>query len=145
MKIASSAFENKQMIPSKYTCDGENINPPLQITEVPSNTQSLVLIVDDPDAPSGDWVHWLVWNINPETKLITENESPQGAIQGTNDFGKQNYGGPCPPSGIHHYQFKIYALDTTLNLPSSSRKKDLEKAMANHILDKDMLIGLYQR
>ena len=145
MKIASSAFENKQMIPQKYTCDGENINPPLQITEVPSNTQSLVLIVDDPDAPSGDWVHWLVWNINSETKLITENESPQGAIQGTNDFGKQNYGGPCPPSGIHHYQFKIYALDTTLNLPSSSRKKDLEKAMANHILDKDMLIGLYQR
>jgi len=145
MKIASSAFENKQMIPQKYTCDGENINPPLQITEVPSNTQSLVLIVDDPDAPSGDWAHWLVWNINPETKLITENESPQGAIQGTNDFGKQNYGGPCPPSGIHHYQFKIYGLDTTLNLPSSSRKKDLEKAMANHILDKDMLIGLYQR
>jgi len=145
MKIASSAFENKQMIPSKYTCDGENINPPLQITEVPSNTQSLVLIVDDPDAPSGDWVHWLVWNINPETKLIAENESLQGATQGTNDFDKQNYGGPCPPSGIHHYQFKIYGLDTTLNLPSSSRKKDLEKAMANHILDKDMLIGLYQR
>jgi len=145
MKIASSAFENKQMIPQKYTCDGENINPPLQITEVPSNTQSLVLIVDDPDAPSGDWVHWLVWNINPETKLIAENESLQGATQGTNDFDKQNYGGPCPPSGIHHYQFKIYGLDTTLNLPSSSRKKDLEKAMANHILDKDMLIGLYQR
>ena len=145
MKIASSAFENKQMIPQKYTCDGENINPPLQITEVPSNTQSLVLIVDDPDAPSGDWVHWLVWNINPETKLIAENESLQGATQGTNDFDKQNYGGPCPPSGIHHYQFKIYGLDTTLNLPSSSRKKDLEKAMANLILDKDMLIGLYQR
>ena len=145
MKITSPAFADKQMIPQKYTCDGENINPPLQITEVPSNTQSLVLIVDDPDAPSGDWVHWLVWNINPETKLITENESPQGAIQGTNDFGKQNYGGPCPPSGIHHYQFKIYALDTTLNLPSSSRKKGLETAMANHILDKDMLIGLYQR
>jgi len=103
------------------------------------------LIVDDPDAPSGDWVHWLVWNINPETKLIAENESLQGATQGTNDFDKQNYGGPCPPSGIHHYQFKIYGLDTTLNLPSSSRKKDLEKAMANHILDKDMLIGLYQR
>ena len=145
MKITSPAFADKQMIPQKYTCDGENINPPLQITEVPSNTQSLVLIVDDPDAPSGDWVHWLVWNINPETKLITENESPQGAIQGTNDFGKQNYGGPCPPSGIHHYQFKIYGLDTTLNLSSSSRKKDLETAMANHILDKDMLIGLYQR
>jgi len=145
MKITSPAFENNQMIPQKYTCDGENINPPLQINDIPAGTQSLVLIVDDPDAPSGDWVHWLVWNINPATKLIAENESPQGAIQGTNDFNKQNYGGPCPPSGIHHYQFKIYALDTVLNLPSSSRKKDLEKAMENHILDKEILIGLYQR
>jgi len=145
MKITSPAFENNQMIPQKYTCDGENINPPLQINDIPAGTQSLVLIVDDPDAPSGDWVHWLVWNINPATKLISENESPQGAIQGINDFGKQNYGGPCPPSGIHHYQFKIYALNTTLNLTSSSRKKDLEKAIENHILDKEILIGLYQR
>ena len=145
MKITSPAFADKQMIPSKYTCDGENINPPLQITEVPLNTQSLVLIVDDPDAPSGDWVHWLVWNINPETKLIAENESPKGAVQGINDSGRQNYDGPCPPSGIHHYQFKIYALDTILNLPSNSRKKDLEKAIEDHILDKDMFVGLYQR
>jgi len=144
MKIISRAFENKQTIPQKYTCDGENINPPLQISDIPANTQSLVLIVDDPDAPSGDWVHWLVWNINPETKLITENESPKGAVQGTNDFGKQNYGGPCPPAGTHRYQFKIYALNTILNLPSSSRKKDLETAMENHILDKDILIGLYE-
>jgi len=145
MKIISSAFEDKQMIPPKYTCDGENINPPLQISNIPTETQSLALIVDDPDAPSGDWIHWLVWNINPAIKLITENELPQGAIQGTNDFNKQNYGGPCPPSGIHHYQFKIYALDTLLNLPSSSRKKDLEKAMENHILDKALIVGLYQR
>jgi len=145
MKITSPAFENNQMIPQKYTCDGEDINPPLQINDIPAGTQSLVLIVDDPDAPSGDWVHWLVWNINSETKLISENESPQGAIQGINDFGKQNYGGPCPPSGIHHYQFKIYALNTTLNLTSSSRKKDLETAIENHILDKALLIGLYQR
>ncbi len=145
MKIISSAFEDKQMIPPKYTCDGENINPPLQISNIPTETQSLALIVDDPDAPSGDWIHWLVWNINPAIKLITEDKSPQGAIQGTNDFNKQNYGGPCPPSGIHHYQFKIYALDTLLNLPSSSRKKDLEKAMENHILDKALIVGLYQR
>ena len=145
MKIISSAFEDKQMIPPKYTCDGENINPPLQISNIPTETQSLALIVDDPDAPSGDWIHWLVWNINPAIKLITEDKSPQGAIQGTNDFNKQNYGGPCPPSGIHHYQFKIYALDTLLNLPSSSRKKDLEKAMENHILDKTLIVGLYQR
>jgi len=145
MKIISSVFEDKQMIPPKYTCDGENINPPLQISDIPTETQSLALIVDDPDVPSGDWIHWLVWNINPETKIISENELPQGAIQGTNDFNKQNYGGPCPPSGIHHYQFKIYALDTLLNLPSSSRKKDLEKAMENHILDKALIVGLYQR
>lgn len=145
MKITSSAFENKQMIPPKYTCDGKDINPPLEIIDIPPKTRSLVLIVDDPDAPSGDWVHWLVWDINPETKFIAEDESPQGAVQGTNDFNKQNYGGPCPPSGIHHYQFKIYALDTLLNLPSSSRKKDLGKAMENHILDKTLLIGLYQR
>lgn len=145
MKITSPAFADKQMIPQKYTGDDEDVNPPLQISDPPAGTQGLVLIVDDPDAPSGDWVHWLVWNINPETKLIAENESPQGAAQGTNDFGKQNYGGPCPPSGIHHYQFKIYALDTLLNLPSSSRKKDLEKAMEGHVLDKEMLIGLYQK
>lgn len=145
MKIISRAFENNQMIPQKYTCDGENISPPLQISDIPEEAKSLVLIIDDPDAPSGDWVHWLVWNINPETKLITENESPKGAIQGINDFNRQNYDGPCPPSGIHHYQFKIYALDTILNLPSNSRKKDLEKTIEDHLLDKDILIGLYQR
>jgi Raf kinase inhibitor-like YbhB/YbcL family protein len=145
MKITSSAFENKQMMPQKYTCDGENTNPPLQINDIPKEAQSLVLIVDDPDAPSGDWVHWLVWNINPETKFIAENELPHGAIQGINDFGKQNYGGPCPPSGTHRYQFKIYALDISLNLPPGSRKKDLEKAIEDHILDKDILIGLYKR
>jgi Raf kinase inhibitor-like YbhB/YbcL family protein len=145
MKITSLAFESKQIIPPKYTCDGEDVNPPLQISDIPDKTQSLALIVDDPDAPGGDWVHWLLWNINPKTKLIIENKSPKEAVQGINDFNKQSYGGPCPPSGIHHYQFKIYALDTILNLPSSSRKKDLETAMINHILDKDILIGLYQR
>ncbi len=145
MKITSPAFADKQMIPQKYTCDGENINPPLQISNIPTEAQSLALIVDDPDAPSGDWVHWLVWNINPKTQSVAENEIPEKAIQGINDFNKQNYGGPCPPSGIHRYQFKIYVLDTILNLPSSLRKKDLEKAMENHILDKAILIGLYKR
>ena len=145
MKIVSTVFKNNQMIPQKYTCDGKNINPPLQIIDIPKEAKSLVLIVDDPDAPSGDWVHWLVWNIPPTIKFISENESPQGAIQGTNDSGRQNYDGPCPPSGIHHYQFKIYVLDTILNLPSNSRKKDLENSMQGHILNKDMLLGLYQR
>ncbi len=145
MKIVSTVFENNQMIPQKYTCDGKNINPPLQIIDISKEAKSLVLIVDDPDAPSGDWVHWLVWNIPPTIKFISENESPQSAIQGINDSGRQNYDGPCPPSGIHHYQFKIYALDTILNLPSNSRKKDLEKAVDGHILYKDILIVLYQR
>ncbi len=145
MKITSPAFANKQMIPPKYTCDGENINPLLQISNTPTETQSLVLIVDDPDAPSGDWVHWLVWNISPKIQSIAENEIPEKAIQGINDFNRQNYGGPCPPSGIHRYQFKIYALNTLLNIPPNSRKKDLEKTIENHILDKALLIGLYKR
>lgn len=145
MKISSPAFKDKQMIPQKYTRDGENVNPPLQITDIPPNTQSLVLIVDDPDAPGGDWVHWLVWNIKPTIKSIIENGAPKEAIQGFNDRGDQGYGGPYPPFGTHRYQFKIYALDTILNLPPNSRKKDLEDSMKGHILDKDILIGLYQR
>ena len=111
MKIISEVFENKQMIPQKYTCDGENINPPLQITDIPSNTESLVLIVDDPDAPSGDWIHWLVWNINPQTKEIMEDSVPENAVVGTNDFKKMEYDGPCPPSGTHRYVFKVLALE----------------------------------
>jgi Raf kinase inhibitor-like YbhB/YbcL family protein len=145
MKIISPAFENKQMIPPKYTCDGENISPPLQISHIPANTQSLALIVDDPDAPNGDWVHWLVWNINPKTQSIAENEIPKGAAQGINDFNKRDYGGPCPPSNTHRYQFKIYALDTNLNITPNSQKRDLENSMKGHILDEDILIGLYQR
>ncbi len=145
MKLNSSAFENNQLIPAKYTCDGEDISPPLEISGVPEGSQSLVLIVDDPDAPMGTWDHWIVWNINPSTSSIEENSVPEEAIEGMNSFGKQPYGGPCPPSGTHHYHFKLYALDTKLELDSSSEKKDVEKAMENHILDRAELIGLYQR
>lgn len=145
MKLTSPAFENNQSIPSKYTCDGEDINPPLQIDEVPEGTKSLVLIVDDPDAPLGTWEHWIVWNINPSTSLIEENKVPEGAVEGKNDFGKNSYGGPCPPTGTHHYHFKLYALDKILELDSSSKKDALEKAMAGHILDWVELIGLYKR
>jgi len=145
MKLTSPVFENNQYIPSKYTCDGEDINPPLEISEVPENARSLVLIVDDPDAPAGDWVHWTVWNISPETTNIAENSVPAGAVQGMTDFGQAGWGGPCPPSGTHHYQFKLYALDTQLDLDSSTKKSDLEKAMQGHILDQAMLVGLYQR
>lgn len=145
MKLKSSAFENNTMIPQKYTCDGENISPPLQIEGVPEGTQSLVLIVDDPDAPMGDWVHWLVWNIKADTKEIAEGQVPEGSFQGTNDFGRLDYGGPCPPSGTHRYFFKLYALDTTVNLAEGARKKDLESAIEGHVLEQTSLVGLYKR
>ncbi len=143
MMLSSGAFTNNSKIPAKYTCDGENVSPPLEISEVPVNTKSIVLIVDDPDAPVGDWVHWLVWNISASVTVI-EGALPEGAIQGKNDFGNNSYGGPCPPGGTHRYQFKLYALDTTLNLPEETRKGQLEKAMEGHVLDKATLTGLYR-
>ncbi len=145
MELLSSAFNNNDFIPQKYTCDGEDINPPLVIKEVPEGTKSLVLIVDDPDAPMKVWVHWLVWNIPPSVKEIKEGEKVEGAVEGLNDFGRNSYGGPCPPYGTHHYHFKLYALNKTINLPSSSGKKDLEKAISGSIIAKTELIGLYQR
>jgi hypothetical protein len=145
MKLTSSAFENNGIIPQKYACDGENINPPLKISEVPEGVKSLALIVDDPDAPMGTWVHWLVWNIDPSISTIEENSVPTGTIKGLNDFKKNSYGGPCPPSGTHHYHFKLYALDKMIDLNDSSAKKELEKAMEDHILDWAELVGLYQR
>ena len=145
MKFSSSAFKDNSNIPFKYSCDGDDINPPLQISDVPKGAASLALIVDDPDAPAGDWVHWLVWNIAPDTTEIVENSVPNGAVQGLTDFGKNQWGGPCPPSGRHHYQFKLYALDTNLGLDSSAKKKDLQGVMQGHILDQAILVGLYQR
>ena len=145
MRLSSSAFENEEFIPRQYTCDGANVNPPLNIGEVPPATESLVLIVDDPDAPGGDWTHWTVWNINPAAAVIGENSVPAGAVEGLTNFGKPGYGGPCPPSGAHHYQFKLYALDRRLTLSASANKVDLEKAMAGNIVAEARLVGLYQR
>jgi len=145
MKISSSAFANNSFIPSKYTCDGQDINPSLKIENVPAEAKSLVLIVDDPDAPMGTWVHWTVWNINPETTEILENSLPKEAVEGMTDFGKPGYGGPCPPSGTHRYFFKIYALDRILALEKGSSLEKLGEEMKDHILDKTQLIGLYQR
>lgn len=144
MKLISSEFENNTEIPSKYTCDGDNINPPLQISEVPEDAVSIVLIVDDPDAPAGDWVHWTVWNIPPETTEILENTAPKGH-EGKTDFGKNEWGGPCPPSGTHRYFFKLYALDMELDLDESADKAEIEEAMVGHVLDKAELIGLYKK
>ena len=146
MKIESPVFQNNELIPPKYTCDGENINPPLKLSLVPENTKSLVLIVDDPDAPMGTWVHWTIWNINPQTVEIPENSFPQGAVEGITDFGSTGYGGPCPPSGTHRYFFKLYALDIpTLDLISSANASDVEKELKNHILGQAQIIGLYRR
>jgi Raf kinase inhibitor-like protein, YbhB/YbcL family len=120
MKITSSAFQEGGNIPSKFTCDGSDTSPPLQITGVPSKAKSLVLIADDPDAPSGLFTHWLVWNIPPQTNSIAEGSAPKG-VQGTNDFGKSGYRGPCPPPGTHRYSFKIFALDRELDLRSGAK------------------------
>lgn len=145
MQITSPVFKNNESLPIKYTCDGSDINPPLTFSEIPENTKSLALILDDPDAPSGDWVHWVLWNITPDTKEIPEDSVPKNAIQGLTSDNTNKWGGPCPPSGTHHYQFKLYALDTMLNLPTFSKKKGLEKAMTAHILDQTILVGLYER
>jgi len=145
MKIESPSFRSNEMIPPNYTCDGANVNPPLMISGAPEDAKSLVLIVDDPDAPSKTWVHWTIWNIDPDTKEILENGIPQGAVEGMTDFGIPGYGGPCPPSGIHHYFFKLYALDITLDLSSSASAVNIQEAMQGHILDSAELIGIYGR
>ena len=145
LQLVSPAFKHNEFIPEKYTCDGKDINPPLLIENIPSGTKSMALIVDDPDAPAGTWVHWVVWNISPDTKEMKESSVPEGAQQGVNDFRKHQYGGPCPPSGTHRYFFKLYALDTMLNLGSKAKKSDIEQAMKGHILEKTELIGRYRR
>jgi len=145
IQLTSEVFQNNQSIPLKYSCNGENINPPLSIKNIPTNTKSLTLIVDDPDAPSGDWVHWLIWNIPSNTSQIEMGATPSGSVQGLNDSKNNKYDGPCPPSGTHRYFFKLYALDTTLNLKVNSNKNNLEDAMKGHILGQTTLIGLYSK
>lgn len=144
LSLTSPAFVHQAVIPVDYTCDGEDINPPLEISGVPKGAKSLVLIVDDPDAPAGVWVHWLLWNIPPHVTLIEEDSVPDG-IQGTTDFNRALWGGPCPPSGVHRYFFKLYAIDTLLNLTSGARKAEVEEAMESHILDEAVLMGKYSR
>ena len=145
MKVTSPSFANNQPIPAKYTCDGLNINPPLSFSDIPSNAKSLALIVDDPDAPGGTWTHWILWNISPETKTIEENSVLKNAVEGMTSFGKPGYGGPCPPSGTHRYFFKLYALDETLSLSTSTNVTELTKAMKDHIVAQAELIGLYSK
>ena len=138
--VKTPAFENNKLIPAKYTCDGDNVNPPLTIEDVPAE---MVLIIDDPDASAGTWNHWLVWNISPATRKIEENTVP--GTEGITTYRRHAYGGPCPPSGTHRYFFKVYALDMELDLNPNSRENDVEKAMEGHTLAKGELLGLYHR
>lgn len=150
MKISSSAFKEGQKIPLKYTCDGQDVSPPLEWDSAPGGTKSFALICDDPDAPGGTWVHWVIYGIPPEMKALGESVRPvreleRGLRQGKNSWPKIGYGGPCPPGGTHRYYFKLYALDTALNLGPGASKEQLLAAMKGHILEEAHLMGTYQR
>jgi len=145
MKISTHAFSERRPIPERFTADGKNVNPPLVISGVPKEAKSLALIVDDPDAPMGVWNHWLVWNIDPDTTVIKEDSVPRGATVGRNDAGTAQYVGPAPPSGTHRYYFRLYALDTKLDLPAGANRTELDDAMHAHILSRAELLGRYGR
>jgi Raf kinase inhibitor-like YbhB/YbcL family protein len=150
LKIYSSAFEDGGMIPSKYTCDGADISPPLAWSGLPEGTKSIAIINDDPDAPMGTWVHWVIYNIPPTAQGLAEDikrveKLPDGTLQGKNSWGRIGYGGPCPPGGTHRYFFKIYALDKMLNLKSGATKEELLTAMKGHILAQAQFYGKYSR
>jgi hypothetical protein len=142
MTIRSSAFSENESIPKKYSCDGENVSPPLELKELPRNTESLVLICDDPDAPGKTFLHWLAYDIEP-TGSIAEDQSV--GTEGKNDFGKNGYGGPCPPGGTHRYYFRVYALDAKLGIKPGASRSDVESAMSGHVLDQAELMGRYAR
>lgn len=142
LKIDSSAFLQSEILPVKCTCEGKDVNPPLHVSSIPKEAKTLVIIVDDPDAPGGSFCHWALWNI-PVTHQIKEDE--KRGCNGMNDFKKQQYNGPCPPSGTHRYNFKVYALDCTLEIPGNSGKLQLEKAMADHIIGFGVLTGKYKK
>jgi len=142
IEISSPAFAENEFIPSKYTCEGINVNPPIKLGHLPATTKSLVIVVDDPDAPVNTWVHWIVWDI-PVSHFIKENT--QVGIEGINDFQHCGYEGPCPFSGIHKYHFQVYALDVLLSLPYGSRIRSLEKSMSGHILGFGETVGLYEK
>ncbi len=145
MTIKSSAFNNGKSIPSQYTCDGKDINPQLMFSDVPESAKNLALVMDDPDSPTGIWTHWLLWNISPNTKEISEGKVPRGAIQGETTFGVSHYGGPCPGKGNHRYFIKLYALDTILNIPAGTVKDKLIETMKGHIIAEAEMYGWYER
>lgn len=139
-RLTSPAFEADGAIPERYTCKGENLSPPLELAGTPVAAKSLALVVRDPDAPGGEFVHWTVWNIHPDITSIAEGRLPLGALQGRNDFGDVGYGGPCPPSGVHHYHFEVYALDGELDVPSGTKCQDVIDAITAHAIGKTELV-----
>ncbi|MEK7465295.1 MAG: YbhB/YbcL family Raf kinase inhibitor-like protein [Patescibacteria group bacterium] len=145
--LKSTAFKDGGIIPARHTCDGDDVNPFLEIRDAPPNTKSFALIVDDPDAPGGVWDHWLVWNIDGKTQYLSEDSIPAGAFQGLSGAGHSKWGGPCPPRGNdpHHYRFTLYALDTILTLAAGAKRAELEDAIAGHILAKTSITGIYER
>lgn len=146
MKITSPAFQDNTDLPKKYTCDGYGVTPPLIFSEIPENSKSLVLIMEDPDAPSGTFVHWVLYNIEPENIELKENSLPEESSNGKTSLGKPGYVPPCPPAGIHRYIFKLYALDiSAFDIQGIPDKEEIEKLMENHIIAKNELIGLYGR
>lgn len=147
MKLTSVAFVEGGNLPSKYTCEGESISPPVAWQDAPANTKSFALIYDDPDAPAGTWDHWVLYNLPPTTNSLPENATalPKGTMVGLNSWPKLGYGAPCPPSGSHRYIFHLYALDTVLSLPGEVTSEKLRQAMKNHILATTTLMGQYQR
>jgi Raf kinase inhibitor-like YbhB/YbcL family protein len=149
-KLTSRAFTEGQLIPRQYTCDGINISPPLEWSGISKSAKTIAIIADDPDAPAGTWVHWVVYNLPADTIGMVENlpstdDLKGGGLQGKNDFEKIGYGGPCPPSGTHRYFFKLYALDNELPLKAGATKSEVEKAMSGHVLGQTQLIGTYHR
>lgn len=142
LKVFSTVFSHKGHIPPEYTCEGRNINPPIEVDNIPDGTKTLALIMEDPDAPRQTFDHWLIWNI-PPTEAITEESVP--GISGTNSFGNTGYGGPCPPSGAHRYFFRVYALNKKLDLKAGATKEELHESMQDHILAEGELMGYYQK
>lgn len=145
MTLSSAEFSEGAMIPEEYTCDGRNVSPPVQFGRIPAAAKSLALIVTDPDAPGAIFTHWLVWNIETSRSEFSAGSVPGGVSEGKNDFGNSGYGGPCPPSGVHRYYFRLYALDTTLDLPAGATRDQVEAAMKGHVLKEAQLIGKYSR
>ena len=150
LTLQSRAFADGEPIPRRYTCDGEDVSPPLTWAEAPAEARSFALVVDDPDAPGGTWVHWIVFNLPADASSLPEHAAesggmPAGVIEGTNSWGRPGYGGPCPPSGTHRYFFKLYALDAMLDLPTTATGPDVARTMEGHVLEQATLMGRYAR